>query len=77
MESAERQCLASIAVGEQAEVADFDEASGEDMEQKTADELHCIELRDAAAVVMSGVFRKGDLSLGIEFISGLPHVRYC
>jgi hypothetical protein len=55
MESAKSQRLTSVAVGEQSEVTDLDEAGGQDMEQKTADELDCIELHDAAAVVVPGV----------------------
>ena len=55
MESAERQCLASIAVGEQAEVADLDEARGQDVEQEAADELDRIEGHDLDAVIVFGV----------------------
>ena len=55
MESAESQCLAAVAVGEQSEVADLDEAGRQDMEQEAADELDRIEFHDAAAVVMLGV----------------------
>ena len=55
MESAESQCLAAVSVGKQPEVADLDEAGRQDMEQKAADELDCIELHDAAAVVVPRV----------------------
>src|ERR1700678_4525329 len=55
MESAESERLASVAVGEQSEVADLDQAGGQDMEQEAADELDSFEARDAAAVAMPGV----------------------
>jgi len=55
MEPAEGERLTAVAVGEQSEVADLDEAGGQDMEQETADELDRTELHDAAAVVMPGV----------------------
>jgi hypothetical protein len=55
MKPTERQRLTAIAVGKQSEVADLDEAGGQDMEQEAADELDCIELHDAAAVAMPGV----------------------
>jgi len=54
-EPAESQRLAAIAVGEQSEVADLDEAGRQNMEQEAADELDCIEAHDAAAVPMSGI----------------------
>ena len=55
MEPAQGQRLSSVAVGEQSEVADLDEAGGQDMEQEAADELDRVERHDAAAVVMPGV----------------------
>ena len=55
MEPTESQRLTAVAVGEQSEVADLDEAGRQNMEQKAADELDRIEPHDAAAVVMSGV----------------------
>src|ERR1019366_10264855 len=54
-EPAESQRLAAVAVGEQSEVTDLDEAGRQDVEQEAADELNRIELHDAAAVVVSGV----------------------
>lgn len=53
--STEGERLTAVAVGEQSEVADLDEARGQDVEQEAADELDRIELHDAAAVVVSGV----------------------
>ena len=55
MKPTERQRLTAIAVGKQSEVADLDEAGGQDMEQEAADELCRIEGHDAAAVVAPGV----------------------
>lgn len=55
MEPAESQCLAAVAVGKQSEVADLDEAGGQDMKQEAADELDRIEAHDAAPVVVPGV----------------------
>ncbi len=55
MKPAEDQRLTAVAVGEKSEVANLDEAGGQDMEQEATDELHRIELHDAAAVVMPGV----------------------
>jgi hypothetical protein len=55
MKPTESQRLTAIAVGKQSEVADFDEAGGQDMEQEAADELDRVELHDAAAVVVPGV----------------------
>jgi hypothetical protein len=55
MKSAEGERLTAVAVGEQSEVADLDEARRQDMEQETADELDRIELHDAAAVVVPGI----------------------
>jgi len=52
MASAQGEGMAAVAVGKQPEVADLDEAGGQDMEQKAADELDCIEAHDTAAVVM-------------------------
>ena len=40
---------------QQSEVADLDEAGGQDMKQEAADELDCIEAHDAAAVVVPGI----------------------
>jgi hypothetical protein len=59
MKPAERQRLTAVAVGEQSEVADLDEAGGQDMEQEAADELDRIELHDAAAVVCAGSLASG------------------
>ena len=55
MKPAQGQRLTAVAVGKQSEVADLDEAGGQDMEQEAADELDRIEGHDAAAVAMSGV----------------------
>ena len=55
MDPAESQRLAAVAVGEQSEVADLDEAGGQDMEQETADELYRVEFHNAASVVVAGV----------------------
>jgi len=55
MKPTESQRLTAIAVGKQSEVADLDEAGGQDMEQEAADELDRVELHDAAAVVVPGV----------------------
>jgi hypothetical protein len=55
MESAESQRLTPVAVGKQPEVANLDESGGQDMEQKAAGELDCIELHRAVAVVVPGV----------------------
>jgi hypothetical protein len=55
MESTQSQRLPAVAVGKQSEVADLDEAGGQDMEQEAADELCRIEGHDAAAVVVPGV----------------------
>jgi hypothetical protein len=55
MEPAQGERLPAVAVGKQSEVADLDEAGGQDMEQEAADELDRIELHDAAAVVVPGV----------------------
>jgi hypothetical protein len=52
MKPAPGQRLLAVAVGKQSEVTDLDEAGGQDMEQETADELDCIKLHDAAAVVV-------------------------
>ena len=54
MKSAEGQCMSAVAVGEQSEVSDLDEAGGQDMEQEAADKLYRIEAHHAAAVVMAG-----------------------
>jgi len=55
MESTQSQRLPAVAVGKQSEVADLDEAGGQDVEQEAADELCRIEGHDAAAVVVPGV----------------------
>ena len=55
MQSAKRECPSAIAVGEQAEVADLDEARGQDVKQEAADELDRIEGHDLDAVVVFGV----------------------
>jgi hypothetical protein len=55
MDSAESQRLTPVAVGKQPEVANLDETGGQDMEQEAADELDCIGLHDAVAVVVPGV----------------------
>ena len=55
MESTQSQRLSAVAVGEQSEMADLDEAGGQDMEQEAADELCRIEGHDAAAVVVPGI----------------------
>ena len=52
---AQGEGLAPVAVGEQTEVADLDEAGGQDVEEEAADELNGIEGHDCTAVVMSGV----------------------
>ena len=46
---AKRQGLGSIAVGEESEVADFDETDGEDVEKETADEFHGLQTHDLEA----------------------------
>lgn len=64
MGPAQVQCPAAVAVGEQSEVADLDEAGRQDMEQEAADELDRIEVHAAAAVAMTGVSpAKADLSV--------------
>ena len=55
VQSAKRECPSAISVGQQAEVADLDEARGQDVEQEAADELDRIEGHDLAAVVVFGV----------------------
>ena len=55
MQSAKSECPSAIAVGQQAEVADLDEARGQDVEQEAADELDRIEGHDLDAVVVFGV----------------------
>ena len=55
MKPAQGERLTPVAVGEQSEVADLDEAGGQHMEQEAADELDRIEGHDAAAVAMTGV----------------------
>src|SRR5208337_4930520 len=55
VQSAKSECPSAISVSEQAEVADLDEARGQDVEQEAADEFDRIEGRDLAAVVVFGV----------------------
>ena len=55
MDSTEGESLASVAIGKQSEVTDLHEASRQNMEQESTDELGRIESHDAASVVMSGV----------------------
>jgi len=55
MDPAQGESLTAVAVGEQPEVADLDEASGQNVEQEAADELDRVQGHDAAAVVVSGV----------------------
>ena len=55
MHSAKGECPSAIAVGEQAEVADPDEALGQDVEQEAADEFDGIEGHDLDAVIVFGV----------------------
>lgn len=55
MNPAQGEGLAAVAVGEQSEVADLDEACGQDVKQEPADELDGIEGHDCTVVVMSGV----------------------
>jgi hypothetical protein len=55
MVPAKSQRLTAIAVGEQPEVADLDEATRQNVKQKATDELNRIEAHDLAAVVVSGV----------------------
>ena len=55
MDTAQCEGLAAVAVGEQSEVADLDEACGQDVEQEAADELDPIKGHDTAAVVVSGI----------------------
>ena len=50
------EVLVSEAVGKQAEVADADEASGENMLAEAAQELTCGERHDALLVAMCVVF---------------------
>ena len=55
MDPAEGESLTAVAVGEQAEVSDLDEACGQGVDQEAADELDRVEDHDSTAVVMSGV----------------------
>ena len=55
VQSAKIECATAVAVGEQAEVADLDEARGQDMEQEAADELDRIQGHDPDAVVVFGI----------------------
>ena len=43
--SAKRKCPSAVSVGQQAEVADLDEARGQDVEQEAADKLDRLEPR--------------------------------
>ena len=52
---AKSQRLTAIAVGEQTEVADLDEATRQHVKQEATDELNRIEAHDLDAVVVSGV----------------------
>ena len=52
---AESKRLTAIAVGEQTEVADLDEATRQHVKQEATDELNRIEAHDLDAVVVSGV----------------------
>lgn len=52
---AERQQLRSLSVGEEAEVADADEAAWEQVQQEAAEELVCRQAHDALPVVVRGV----------------------
>ena len=55
MESAKSECSSAIAVGQQAEVTDLDEARRQDVKQEAADELDRIEGHDLDAVVVFGI----------------------
>lgn len=55
MVTAKSQRLTAIAVGEQPEVADLDEATRQNVKQKATDELNRIEAHHLDAVVVSGV----------------------
>ena len=55
VQSAKRECPSAVSVSQQAEVADLDEARGQDVEQEAADELDRIEGHDLGAVVVFGV----------------------
>ena len=50
MESAKGKCPSAITIGEQAEVADLDEARGQDVKQEAADELVRLERHDLLAL---------------------------
>ena len=52
MQPTKSKCWSAIAVGQQAEVADLDEARGQDVEQEAADELDRIEGHDLDAVIV-------------------------
>ena len=41
--TAEMESLRAVAIGQEPEVADFDEASGQDMEKEAADKFHCFQ----------------------------------
>jgi hypothetical protein len=51
MGPAQGEGLTAVAVGEQAEVADLDEAGGQNVKQEAADELDCVEGHDCTTVV--------------------------
>ena len=55
MATAKSQRLTAIAVGEQPEVADLDEATRQNVKQKATDELNRIEAHALDAIVVSGV----------------------
>ena len=62
---AERQQHGALPVGEEAEVADADEASRKQMKQETAQELIDRQAHDALLVAMSGVSpAEADLAVG-------------
>lgn len=50
--TAKPEGLSTVAIGEQSEVADFDETDGEDVEKETADEFHGVEAHDLEAFVV-------------------------
>ena len=52
---AKTEGLRAIAVGEESEVADFDEAEGEDVEQETADKFHHLQTHHLEAFVVPRV----------------------
>jgi hypothetical protein len=46
---AKAEGLSAVSVGEESEVADFDETDGEDVEKETADEFHGLQAHDLEA----------------------------